>query len=113
MKAMRLDYVPFVDIRKVYLKLDNTLNLEEDVEQEHHDVVHKELKGSPAFEISKYIAKSTDYLINKEMFRIFYVATYKRRNWIFTGICTKLHRLYQADKLFIEDMTDKQLKILL
>lgn len=51
------------------------------------------------YELAKYTAKDTDYLINRKVFGIFYKALKGKQNLVFSGLFKDAHKLYKQHKL--------------
>ncbi|EPB8174129.1 protein rep [Clostridium perfringens] len=51
------------------------------------------------YELAKYSAKDTDYLINRNVFRIFYKALKGKQLIVFGGMFKDAHKMYQNGKL--------------
>ncbi|MGU8157566.1 protein rep, partial [Clostridium perfringens] len=75
-KSMRDERITQVDVRKA--KLNN----------------YKEV-----YELSKYSAKDTDYLINKPVFKMFYKALKGKQVLVFSGLFKEAHKMYLNGEL--------------
>lgn len=58
-------------------------------------------------EISKYVAKDSNYLFNKDVFEVFYRALKGKQYYTFTGVFKDAHKLYNVGKLdYLKDRDD-------
>lgn len=53
------------------------------------------------YELAKYSAKDTDYLINREVFTVFYKALKGKQVLVFSGLFKESHKMYQNGELDI------------
>lgn len=83
-KSMRDERITQVDVRKA--KINN----------------YKEV-----YELSKYSAKDSDYLINKPVFKVFYNALKGKQVLVFSGLFKDAHKLYLNGKLDIYKEKDE------
>ncbi|WP_430515535.1 protein rep [Clostridium botulinum] len=58
------------------------------------------------YELAKYSAKDTDYLINREVFTIFYKALKGKQVLVFSGLFKDTHKMYQDGELDIYKKQD-------
>jgi Plasmid rolling circle replication initiator protein and truncated derivatives len=110
-RALDVDYLPMVNIKKVKLRTIDDLT---ELEQEHAEYTNEEFEKQRlidgAFEIGKYMAKSTDYLISDRMFHIFYENLFKRRNWTVSGIFRQLKKEAKENEVeILKEMLDKEI----
>ncbi|WP_425331135.1 protein rep, partial [Clostridium perfringens] len=83
-KSMRDERITQVDVRKA--KLNN----------------YKEV-----YELSKYSAKDTDYLINKPVFKMFYKALKGKQVLVFSGLFKEAHKMYLNGELDVYKKKDE------
>lgn len=50
-------------------------------------------------EVSKYVAKASDFAVSKEVFDVFYTSLYRMNMLTFAGLCKTLNAEYEADGL--------------
>lgn len=79
-RVKRQPRIKNVDIRKVKNKNDKGLS-------------------SEILELAKYVAKSNDYLLNKEVFEIYYNHTYKMRFFKYGGVFKEALKKFKAGEL--------------
>jgi plasmid rolling circle replication initiator protein Rep len=58
------------------------------------------------YELAKYSAKDTDYLINREVFRIFYKALKGKQVLVFSGLFKEAHKMFQNGELDMYKQVD-------
>jgi plasmid rolling circle replication initiator protein Rep len=58
------------------------------------------------YELAKYSAKDTDYLINREVFTIFYKALKGKQILVFSGLFKDAHKMYQNGELDVYKQLD-------
>jgi len=58
------------------------------------------------YELAKYSAKDTDYLINREVFRVFYNALKGKQVLVFSGLFKEAHKMFQNGKLDMYKQAD-------
>lgn len=83
-KSMRDERITQVDVRKA--KLNN----------------YKEV-----YELSKYSAKDTDYLISKPVFKVFYKALKGKQVLVFSGLFKEAHKMYLKGELDVYKKKDE------
>lgn len=59
----------------------------------------RKYKGKDVFEITKYIAKDSDYLYNEHVFKTFYLALKGKRLLSYSGVFKEAAKLYDAGEL--------------
>lgn len=58
------------------------------------------------YELAKYSAKDTDYLINREVFTVFYKALKGKQVLVFSGLFKDAHKMYQNGELDVYKQLD-------
>ena len=98
---------------KQYINRDRWLELWQEVTGDYSitQVYVRKAKSSDRgeiFELAKYSAKDTDYLISRQVFEIFYKALKGKQILVFSGLFKDAHKIYKLGKL---DMYKKQNEI--
>lgn len=89
-----------------YLKHDRWLNLWREVTGDY-TITQVDVRKAKAndykevYELAKYSAKDTDYLINREVFTTFYKALKGKQVLVFSGLFKDAHKMYKNHELDI------------
>ena len=90
--------------KKIYLSRDKWLNLWK--KYKHDDTITQidirkfdDECDNAIFEITKYIAKDSNYLISDEVFITFYKALKNKKIYSFSGVFQEANKMYNAKKL--------------
>ena len=59
------------------------------------------------YELAKYSAKDTDYLINRDVFTVFYKALKGKQVMVFGGLFKEAHKMYKKGELNVYKQVDK------
>lgn len=94
-----------------YIKHDRWLNLWREATGDHTitqvDVRKAKINDyKEVYELAKYSAKDTDYLINREVFTTFYKALKGKQVLVFSGLFKDAHKMYQNGELDMYKQVD-------
>jgi len=96
---------------KQYIKQDRWLNLWREATGDF-SITQVDVRKAKAndykevYELAKYSAKDTDYLINREVFTVFYKALKGKQVLVFSGLFKDAHKMYKNHELDIYKKQD-------
>lgn len=97
--------------KKYYINHDRWLNLWREATGDF-SITQVDVRKAKAndykevYELAKYSAKDTDYLINREVFTVFYKALKGKQVLVFSGLFKEAHKMYQNGELDIYKQLD-------